>query len=130
MPLVSLVAEQSDRVEGHILFSPVTVGTGPGARPAMGLAPVGVLPERQGSGIGSKLVRAGFESCRTLGQDVVLVLGDPSYYPRFGFEPAYPHGIYYRSEELEPAFMVVPLAPGSLDGYSGRVEYHPAFSDL
>ena len=52
-----------------------------------------VLPEYQRKGIGSLLVRAGLEECRTLRHEIVVVLGHSDYYPRFGFVPARPKGI-------------------------------------
>jgi len=128
-PEISLVAETPDgRVVGHIFFSPVHVG-GDG-RCAMGLAPVSVDPACQNAAIGSRLCREGLEACRALGEDVVFVLGHPSYYPRFGFQPARPHGLYYEDERFDGAFFVAELAPGALDGFRGEVRYHPAFDGL
>ena len=57
---VSLVAVSEDRVVGHILFSPMTFEEG-GETKALGLAPMAVLPELQGRGIGSRLVGAGLD---------------------------------------------------------------------
>ena len=126
-PLISLVAIEGGTVVGHILFSPVTVeGAGAGHR-AMGLGPMAVAPERQRSGIGSKLVRAGLDACRAIGEEVVFVLGHADYYPRFEFAPAPARGLRYRGEEFDPLFFVAELEPGALDGWSGQVRYHPAF---
>jgi putative acetyltransferase len=81
---VSLVAEAADgKALGHIVFSPVTIGDGtPGW---YGLAPVSVIPERQGGGIGTALIDAGLERLRQLGAAGCVVLGEPAYYGRFGF---------------------------------------------
>lgn len=87
---VSLVAEAESggRVVGHVLFSPARID-GHGPKPLVaGLAPVGVLPEYQGRGIGSRLIREGLEACRRAGYDAAVVVGEPGYYSRFGFERA------------------------------------------
>ncbi len=85
---VSLVAveESSGGVIGHVLFSPVEIDNGGSSIRVVGLAPVGVLPEHQGQGVGSRLIREGLEACREAGYDAVVLLGEPGYYSRFGFE--------------------------------------------
>src|SRR5262249_47306005 len=65
-PQVSLVARLAERVIGHIFFSPVELAGAPDLL-AMGLAPVGIVPEWQRSGVGGGLVRAGLDACRALG---------------------------------------------------------------
>lgn len=84
--LERLAEERDGRIVGHVAFSRVT-GAGQGHRLAIScLAPVAVIPDRQRSGIGSALIRAGLEALRADGEDLVLVLGPPAYYPRFGFD--------------------------------------------
>lgn len=126
-PVVSLVACEGDEVVGHILFTPVTITDPDVPWTAMGLGPMAVRPDRQRGGVGSALVRAGLEACRALGHDVVVVLGHPEYYPRFGFTPAPPRGLTCKWPVPDDVFMVAELAPGALRGRAGRVEYHPAF---
>jgi len=128
-PLVSLIAEDEGAVLGHILFSPVTLPGRPELR-IMGLAPMAVVPARQRGGIGSALVRAGLEACRALGCDAVVVLGHPSYYPRFGFAPATTFGIGCEYDAPAEAFMALELQPGCLDGATGTVQFHPAFREV
>ena len=60
----------------------------------------------------------------------VVVLGHPTYYPRFGFEPASRHGLRCPYDAPDEAFMVVPLMPGHLAGLAGTVEYHAAFAPI
>lgn len=86
-PVVSLVAEHDGRIVGHIMFSPVTLVGEPELK-IMGLAPMAVASARQRKGIGSALVGAGLEQCTALGFGAVVVLGHPTYYPRFGFIPS------------------------------------------
>jgi putative acetyltransferase len=125
-PLVSLVAERGGAAVGHILFAPVTLDGRPDLR-IMGLAPMAVIPERQGEGIGSALVRAGLEICARMGFGAVVVLGHPTYYPRFGFAPSTRFGIRSEYDVPEDVFMALELAPGYLLGASGTVRYHTAF---
>lgn len=80
--LFEMVAEDGGEVVGHIVFSRLWVDRFElyGA-----LAPLAVRPDRQGQGLGAKLVRTGLEGAREFGCHGVLVLGDPAYYGRFGF---------------------------------------------
>ena len=127
-PQISLVADEDGIVLGHIFFSPATVGEGPDARKIFALGPVGVRPDQQNRALGSALVRAGLERCLAIDEPVVVVLGHPPYYPRFGFRQAHEHGLYYKSRPgPNPAFMVAELRPGALEGLTGEVHYHPAF---
>jgi len=128
-PQVSLVARLADRIIGHIFFSPVELAGAPDLR-AMGLAPVGVVPEWQRSGVGDGLVRAGLDACRALGARAVVVLGHPAYYPRFGFVPAARFGLRCEYDVPDEAFMALELVPGSLTGAAGMVRYAPAFADV
>src|SRR5262245_31962393 len=130
-PQISVVAiDASGRVIGHVLFTPVEILAAEGASRALGLAPLAVRPEHQRRGVGSALVRAGLAECREIGEPVVVVLGHPGYYPRFGFRPAWELGLYYRRPGPEPSFLVAELEPRALRGRRGEVRYHPAFSDL
>ena len=128
-PLVSLVAEGSGVIVGHVMFSPVSL-SGDAALKVMGLAPMAVLPEHQRQGIGSALVRAGLDQCRQLGFGAVVVLGHPGYYPRFGFVPSARFGIRCEYDVADDVFMVAELQPGFLAGVSGTVSYHPAFGEV
>jgi putative acetyltransferase len=127
-PLVSLVAEQGEHVVGHVLFSPVRIEGQPLAAGALG--PVGVLPELQGRGAGSGLIRAGLAACRELDWRLLFVLGDPAYYARFGFALAAPHRLHYASHAFDAAFQVQELVPGALIGHAGWVRYHEAFDEV
>ncbi len=127
-PQTSLVAEhRADGVIGHILFTPVEIRSPSGTTHAVGLGPIAVLPDFQRQGAGSALVEAGLSACRATGELVVVVLGHASYYPRFGFRPAWESGLYYGPPGPNPAFMVCQLEPGALRGRTGEVRYHAAF---
>ena len=137
-PHVSLVATDGGEVVGHIFFSPVSlepedssvVAPEDSSFAAMGLAPMAVLPDQQRRGVGSALVRAGLDECRRLGMGVVVVVGHPEYYPRFGFRPASRAGLRCEYPVPEEVFMVVELEPGALAGRRGLVKYRPEFGEL
>lgn len=126
-PIVSLVACMETKIVGHILFTPVTLETNPKSLVTMGLGPMAVTPGHQGNCAGSQLVRQGLEECRTIGTDAVVVLGHKEFYPRLGFVPARPFGIYYKGEEFDPHFMALELRANALTSLSGEVHYHREF---
>ena len=118
------------RVVGHLLFSPVQIdGCGFDPPIMVGLAPVGVLPEYQGRGIGSRLIREGFDACREAGYGAAVVLGEPGYYSRFGFERASGKGLG-NEYGVDEYFMVVELSNGTLDSVSGTVRYREEFREI
>jgi putative acetyltransferase len=130
IPELSLVAVINERAVGHILFSPVAIHIKEGILPALALAPMAVQPEFQNRGIGSELVRRGLERCRNLGYGVVIVVGHPTYYPRFGFTPAREKGLEAPFPVPDEAFMAIEFTPGALNGISGMVIYPPAFEGV
>jgi putative acetyltransferase len=127
--VVSLVAELAGVVVGHIMFSPVSLSGCP-ALAVMGLGPMSVAPAHRRIGIGTALVREGLVRCRQEGAVAVVVLGHPGYYPRFGFSPASRFGIDSEYDVPDNVFMAIELAPGALDGTTGRIRYHLAFAKL
>jgi len=129
-PTISLVAEQEGQVVGHIFFSPVAIESETETSTAIGLAPMAVLPARQRQGIGSQLVRAGLAECQGLGQNAVVVLGHPEFYPRFGFVPASRFGLRCEYPVPDEVFMAAELAPGVLAGRQGLVKYGPEFASV
>jgi len=130
-PQVSLVAvDDAGEVAGHIFFSPVTVEPEAVGLLLMGLGPMAVLPRLQKSGVGSRLVKEGLKECRRLGCAAVVVLGHPTYYPRFGFARASRLGLRCSYEVPDEVFMAMELEPGALGGRRGLVRYHPAFDGV
>jgi putative acetyltransferase len=124
---LSLVAEIDGYVVGHILFSPVTIDTPAGQVTAIGLAPMAVLPDQQRKGIGTRLVQEGLAELQRLGHEVVVVVGHPDYYPRFGFKRASQFGLRTEIDCPDEAFMAIELRPGALVGRGGMVRYRPEF---
>jgi putative acetyltransferase len=122
---LSLVAEGGGRVVGHVLFSDLPILTQTGTLHALALAPIAVLPARQRQGIGSRLVREGLRACADAGHRVVVVLGHPDYYPRFGFSAQLAERL--KAPFFGPTFMALELVPGALAGVAGEVRYPPPF---
>jgi putative acetyltransferase len=94
----------------------------------MGLAPMAVLPEYQRQGVGSHLVRAGLDVCRSRGIGAVVVVGHPAYYPKFGFVRASTKGLAYEHTVPDEAFMALELQSGLLEHAHGVVRFRPEFS--
>ncbi|MGW0435250.1 GNAT family N-acetyltransferase [Micromonospora sp. NPDC003197] len=86
IPELSMVAEVGGEIVGYALLSRVRVD--PGILPALALGPVAVRPDRQGLGYGTSVVQAVLDAAAELGERLVVVLGNPAFYRRFGFEPA------------------------------------------
>jgi putative acetyltransferase len=129
MAVVSLVAVVDNSIVGHILFSPVTIEPEIENFKALVLAPVSVLPEYQDKGIGAQLITAGLEECRRLGYGAIFLVGQPEYYPRFGFVPAAENSIRCEFEVPEQAWMVLELKPDTLSGRTGTVFFQPEFKE-
>jgi putative acetyltransferase len=128
-PYISLVAEEQGEVVGHILFTPVSLSAHEDLK-IMGLAPLAVKPAWQGKGIGAALVKAGLSSCKKLGYGACVVLGHPTYYPRFGFVPSVNFGIDSDYDVPPEVFMAVELEPGYLQGAAGTIHFNPAFNGI
>jgi putative acetyltransferase len=115
-----LVAVEQGRVTGHVLGS---TGRVDGHRTGVGLAPLAVAPEYQRRGTGSALVRELLRRCDAAGVPFVVLLGDPKYYARFGFEAASPHGIVYEPVgATSPYFQINRLAAFD-PGVAGTFSY-------
>ena len=127
---LSLVAIKNNEIVGHIAFSPVTIESDRATVDAVGLGPMAVSPELQRSGIGSQLVEEGLNSIRSAGHHLVVVVGHPEYYPRFGFVPAKKYGIRWEQDAPEEAFMIKELREGALKEVRGTVKFRPEFNEV
>ena len=110
-------------------FSPALVESARMSYKVLCLAPVAVLPAHQRKGIGLQMVHAGLEECRRLRHEVVVVVGHPDYYPRFGFVLAKPKGLACEFEVPDEAWMVIELREGALTGRWGVVKFQPEFRE-
>jgi putative acetyltransferase len=126
----ALVADDDGDVVAHVQLSRAWIGEDA----VLALGPIGVVPDRQGEGIGSALMRAALEEARARDGTAVILLGDPAFYPRYGFEPAsalgwrnpftgvQPDGFVIEEED----FMVAVLDDRAR-ALAGPVRWHPAF---
>jgi putative acetyltransferase len=127
---VALLAEDDGRPVGFVLITPAAVEGS--AVPLGCLAPLGVVPAYQKTGVGSALVREALASARERGTAAVLVLGHPAYYPRFGFVPAFARGMEPPvpvPDEHRDAWMVAELVDGALGGERGAVRLSAPLED-
>ncbi len=117
---LSLVAENSDlAIVGHIAFSRVTISDG--SADWYGLGPVSVIPTVQRTGIGTRLIEAGIADLQRRDARGIVLLGDPDYYRRFGFE----HDPALRYPGPPAQYFQRRVLTG--DPPSGTVSYAPAF---
>ncbi|CAM5486906.1 N-acetyltransferase [Streptomyces xanthochromogenes] len=124
IPGLSIVTVAPDgSVAGHALLTRCRVE----GAPALALAPVAVTPAHQRTGAGSAAVRAALRAARELGEDLVLVLGHPDYYPRFGFARASALGIRAPFEVPDEALMALRLRPEGAPAPTGVIQYAAPF---
>ncbi|MGX1787772.1 GNAT family N-acetyltransferase [Bosea sp. NPDC055332] len=122
---VELVAEQGGAIIGHILLSWLPTMMDGRAVKALALAPMAVRPGLQKQGIGGRLIMAALDEARVAGAEVVIVLGHPGYYLRFGFSAPLAQNL--ASPFQGEAFMALELVTGALAGKQGSVSYPSAF---
>lgn len=122
IPQLSLVAQQGERIVGHILFTRVSVGE----KTALALAPLAVLPDYQRQGVGQALIAEGHRIGRELGYDYAVVLGSPAYYSKSGYCPASRFGIKSPFDVPDEYFMAIRLNENA-EPLNGVPKYDPAF---
>lgn len=128
--ILSLVAKVDNLAIGHIAFSEVKINSGETTHKAIGLGPMAILPEYQRKGYGTKLVEQGLKIISKRDYEIVVVLGHPDFYPKFGFVPSKTYGIQCEFECPPEAFMVKELKPDALKGITGKVYYSSKFSEV
>jgi predicted N-acetyltransferase YhbS len=127
--LLSLVACSDEGIVGHILFTPVTIRTPQREIHGMGLAPMSVLPRYQRTGIGTSLVTHGLDQLSADGCPFFVVLGHPTYYPRFGFLAASQYGVTHGFSGIPQDVFFIRCLQNDLLGnmLGGLAYYHAAF---
>lgn len=127
VPELDYVAEVDNRLVGNVMYSRAQVIGARGAHDVLTFGPLSVLPECQGMGIGTALMRRTLAEAAALGHRAVVVYGHPDYYPRFGFRRGAEVGLTAPDGSTFDALMALALVPGGLDGVTGQVRENPAF---
>jgi putative acetyltransferase len=125
LPALTFVAEVEGQVVGHIGVSEAAIGS----RPVVALGPLGVLPRHQRRGVGSALVHAVIGAGEATGRRVLVLLGSPGYYARFGFVPATGLGIRAPVPTWGADFQALPLSAYD-PTLTGDFAYAAAFREL
>ena len=118
VPGLSLVALEDDNLVGTTRFWPVLIGAGV---KALQLGPVAIEPDHRGRGFSRMLIRHGLDRALAQGHRLVILIGDPAIYERYGFVLAAPLGITLPDFEDRDRLQVLDLVPGVLDGLRGCV---------
>jgi len=124
--LLSLVATTNGRVAGHIMYSPISVGSVAGAA----LGPMAVEPQSQRLGMGTRLVEMGNRELAARGCAFIVLVGHPQFYARFGFRPAGAQGITCEWELPDDVFMLLVLDEAKMRGVSGLAKFRDEFSSV
>ncbi|WP_066375098.1 GNAT family N-acetyltransferase [Herbidospora mongoliensis] len=124
IPALSMVAEIDGEVVGHVVCTRADLG----GAPALGLGPLSVRPDRQRQGVGLALMHAMLGAADALGEPVVVLLGNPAYYFRYGFRTAAGLGIISPEEQWGVHFQARPLT--SYRGEKGLFGYAEPFTRL
>jgi putative acetyltransferase len=123
---LSLVADAGGHVMGYVCFSAVQIMTDDGPMQALVLAPLAVHPEQQQHGLGTTLVKDGLYLAAQRHHRVVLVVGDPAFYGRFGFSAELTRNL--KSRFSGENFLAMELMQGALKGVSGMVMFPAPFA--
>jgi putative acetyltransferase len=125
VPALSLIAAQDGDTVGHVVCSRASVGS----HAAVGLGPIGVLPEHQGRGVGTALMHTVLGAADGIGIPLVALLGSPAYYARFGFVPGTTMGVESPDSDWGDHFQVRALSAYD-SSIVGPFRYAPAFDSV
>jgi predicted N-acetyltransferase YhbS len=115
---LSLVALERGRIVGTVRLWPINAGNN---RQALLLGPLAVHPDARRRGLGAALVRRALADAARLGHAAVLLVGDASYYGRFGFSAEKTGGLRLLGIDDQARLLGRELAPGALDGARGFI---------
>ena len=120
------MAEEAGEIIGHIMLTNATLHGEEDWR-VLALGPLAVTPGRQRTDAGITLAETALDIADERGAPFVVLLGHPTYYPRFGFESARERGITPPTEAMTDAAFMVKVLSSYKERYQGRFEYAPAF---
>ncbi len=127
LPKLSLVGETEGRIVGQILLSLLHHEDPAWEGKLLALGPIAVEPTLQRQGIGASLMNEAVSRAKSFGYSGIVLIGHPTYYPRFGFRPASTWDIQLPFEVPDDVAMALPLFAGGLDEARGRVFFSEAF---
>lgn len=130
LPQFSRIAEKDGEVIGAIFYSKSCVLDGDKRHEVLTFGPLCVKPEWQGCGVGSSLVQETMRLAAEAGYPGIIILGEPGYYPRFGFQTCDHFGITTADGRNFAAFMGIELTPGGLRGIRGQFHESAVFETL
>ncbi len=119
-------------IVGHLLLSPCPLEDASGGRvgEVLALGPIGVLPAVQFRGVGTALITAALNLAMARGVPAIVLLGQPAYYPRFGFVSARSVGLEPPAQAWPDAAWMARLLPAWTEDLRGTVRYPEAFEPL
>lgn len=123
LPELALVAEAEGRLLGHIMLTRTFLTTPQGQSFLLLLGPVAVVLEHRNQGIGTALIETACQRASAVGNQAVILVGDPDFYHRFGFQPARNFGIRNTNTIPDPYVLVRELASGALQNTSGTITF-------
>ena len=118
---LDFVAVSGGEIIGNIMYTRAAIhGDSGEIRPVLCFGPLSVLPEFQGRGVGTRLIRHTQVLARDLGHTAILIYGDPAFYERVGFLPAETYSIGTAQNAYAAALLACELVPGALARCPGR----------
>ncbi len=128
IPELSLVAEIDEQIVGYILLTKIKIiDNNSKVTSSLALAPVAVLKNFQGMGIGAGLIKKAHEVAKNLNYGSIILLGHEKYYPKFGYKIMKNYGIKLPFDVPDENCMLIELTDNALENVQGMVEYPDEF---
>jgi len=129
IPELSIIAESEGKIVGYLLLTKIQIVNHENQQiqNSLALAPVAVLPQFQGKGVGSKLILYSHQIAKELGFRSIILLGHADYYPKFGYVPASVYAIKLPFDAPDENCLAKELFENSLKGIHGIVRYPKEF---
>jgi predicted N-acetyltransferase YhbS len=127
VPELSMIAEIDNKILGHILLTKITIDGDEKEVPSLALAPISVMPDYQGQGIGSMLINHAHHVAKKIKFESIILIGHAHYYPRFGYRKCSEYGIKLPFDTPDENCLALELVPGALIDVKGYVIYPKEF---
>ena len=127
VPDLSIVFEMNGLTVGYISLTKIKINHSNSSYDSLALAPVAVLPNYQGNGIGGHLIEFAYKKAKELGFESIILLGHPTYYPKFGYRKASDFDIQLPFDVPDENCMAIELVEDALKNVNGMVEYPKEF---